>query len=231
MSREYNRQEIRGFHDRNTGRLFTDIVFNYCRFISCTISTTTKPSKRSIIRKVRLNGCEVTGCTIYPAIIEDVLVSGLKTHTLLQTWGAVFKHVKLEGNIGRIMLSPLISIGRDRPKAQAAFDKANTEYYQKVDWALDISEGRFYEIDIRGIPAHLIKRDSESQVVVTREKALLGEWRNLDLSKTYWDTGIQFMLNRGDNDVVLVAPKRDPKYSDLLDGLKKLRDAGVAEPD
>lgn len=178
MSGEYNRQEIRSFHDRNTGRLFNDIVFNYCRFVSCTISTTTNPRKRSIIRNIRLIGCEVTGCTIYPAIIEDVLVSRLKTHTLLQTWGTVFKHVKLEGNIGRIMISPLIAVGMAKPREQAAFDKANEEYYKTVDWAFDISEGRFYECELQRVPAKLIKRDPETQVVITREKALLGEWKS-----------------------------------------------------
>ncbi len=129
------------------------------------------------------------------------------------------------------MTSPFVSPGWAKPKQQVAFDEANAQYYETVDWALDISEARFYECDIRGIPARLIRRDPETQVVVTREKALMGKWKELDLSKTYWATGIQFMLNRGDRDVVLVAPKRDPKYPDLLDGLKLLRDAGVAEPE
>jgi hypothetical protein len=67
--------------------------------------------------------------------------------------------------------------------------------------------------------------------VITREKAMQGKWRELDLSKTHWKTSIEFMLNRGDADVVLVAGKRNRKFHDLLDGLMKLRDAGVAEPD
>jgi hypothetical protein len=81
------------------------------------------------------------------------------------------------------------------------------------------------------VPTRLIRRDPETQVIVTREKAIIGKWKELNLSKTYWDTGIQFLLNRGDPDVVLVAPKKNPKFPDLLDGLKMLRDAGVAEPD
>jgi hypothetical protein len=76
----------------------------------------------------------------------------------------------------------------------------------------------------------LIRRDPETQVVVTREKAIEGAWRNLDLSKTWWATSLEFFVKRGDADVVLVAPKRDRKFRDLLDGLKALRDAGVAEP-
>jgi hypothetical protein len=71
----------------------------------------------------------------------------------------------------------------------------------------------------------------ETQVVIKREKALLEEWKKLDLSKTDWKTSIEFFLERGDEDVVLAAPKRYSKYDDLLNGLKVLRDAGVAESD
>jgi len=129
------------------------------------------------------------------------------------------------------MISPLVATAMAKPKEQAAFDEANARYYEAADWALDISEARFVECDIRRVPARLIRRDPETQVVVTREKALLGEWKKLDLSKTYWGGWIDLFLKDGDPDVVLVAPNRHPKFIDWLDGLKMLRDAGVAEPD
>ncbi|MAT43338.1 MAG: hypothetical protein CL609_13440 [Anaerolineaceae bacterium] len=231
MRKYYDRQEFIGFVDRNSAKIYSDLEFRQCRFISCNISITRKPKKRSVIRNISFYNCQVTGCTIDAAIIEEVLISGLKTHNILQTFGAVFKRVKFEGNIGEIMLTPLIFPGIAKPKEQAAFDQANAAYYKQVDWALDISEARFVECDIRRIPAKLIRRDPATQVVIKREKALLGEWKKLDLSNTYWKTSIQFFLDDGNDDLVLVAPKQDPNYSNLLDGLKMLRDAGVAEPD
>jgi len=231
MRKIFDRQDLIDFVDRNSSRIYSDLEFRHCRFESCDISITRNPIKRSIIRNMAFHGCETRGCSIKPAIIEDVLVSSLKTHNLLQIWGAVFKHVKLEGNIGRIMISPLITPTLASSKEQSAFDQVNDNYYQTVDWALDISEGRFIECDVRRVPAHLIRRDPETQVVVTRAKALLGEWKELDLSKTYWRGWIELFLREGDPDVVLVAPKRHPKFDDWLDGLKMLRDAGVAEPD
>lgn len=230
MNKEYDRQEFDGLFDR-PGKIHSDMVFKYCRFISCFISATKNPRKRSIIRNIAFYGCETRGCSIYPAIIEDVLVSSLKTHNLLQTWGTVFKHVKLEGNLGDIMISPLVDVMNTNPRMQTAFDEANAKYYASVDWALDISEARFIDCELQRVPARLVRRDPETQVVITREKALSGEWKKLDLSKTYWATSIKFFLDRGDPDVVLVAPKQYSKYPDLLDGLKMLRDAGVAEPD
>lgn len=231
MIRVYSYQDFNNLYDRNSGRIFQDLELRKCRFISCALSITRNPRRRSLVRNVRLIQCEEIGCAIDTAIIEDTVIDGLKTSDLLQTWGAVYKHVVLKGNIGRIMISPVIATGWAKPHQQAAFDKVNAEYYQQVDWALDISEARFYECDIRGIPARLIRRDPQTQVVVTREKALLGEWRKLDLTRTFWSGWIELFLQEEALDVVLVAPKRHPKFNDLLDGLKMLRDAGVAEPD
>jgi hypothetical protein len=129
------------------------------------------------------------------------------------------------------MISPLVAPGIASPEEQEAFNAANAEFYSSVDWALDISEAEFVECDIRGIPAHLIRRDPETQVVIKREKALTGEWRTLDLSETYWPAYIEGFLEDGEDDVVLAAPIQDPKFRVLLEGLQRLRDGGIAEPD
>lgn len=231
MTEIFRDREFASFVDRNSGRIFSDMEFRRCRFRSVAISITGNPHRRSVVRNVNLVQCETLVCTVYPAVFEDVVVDGLKTHQLLQTWGAVFKHVTLKGNIDRIMMSPIIRAGWAKPREQCAFDTANAAYYALVDWALDISEGLFMECDIRSVPAHLVRRDPVTQIVIKRDKALSGAWRQLDLSGTYWPTAIEFLLERGDPDVVLVAPKRDPRYGVHLDGPRKLRDAGVAEPD
>jgi len=129
------------------------------------------------------------------------------------------------------MISPIVAPGIATNQQQRSFDNANAEYYSTVNWALDISEAEFEEMEIQRVPAHLIRRDPATQVIVKREKAMQGHWRNIDLSKTHWAYSIQFFLDRGDADLVLVAPKRSRQFRMLLDGLKALRDAGVAEID
>jgi hypothetical protein len=240
--RVFEKEEFRSFYegstyyqagrtyDNDSGRTFSDLEFRKCHFVSSVISMTRKPELRSTVRNVRLIQCEQHGCALEAAIVEDVLVDAFKTNGLFQTWGAVFKHVTLRGQIGRVMLSPAVSPGKATPTQQRAFDEANAAYYADVDWALDISEAEFEEIDIRRVPARLIRRDPDTQVVVTRERAMEGAWRNLDLSKTDWAGYIDLFLRDGDAELVLAAPKRDRKYRDHLDGLKMLRDAGVAEP-
>jgi hypothetical protein len=231
MTNVFDRQQFECFYDQDSARTFSELEFRRCYFESCAISITTDPLLRSTIRNVKLIDCEQRGCTLNTAIVEEVLVDGFKTNRLFQTWGAVFKHVTLRGKLGRIMISPAVVPGIATPQEQRAFDEANVAYYSTVDWALDIREAQFEEADLRRVPAHLVLRDPVTQVVVKREKAMRGDWRRLDLSETYWATGIEFMLERGDPDVVLVAPKLDRKFRQLLDGLKALRDAGVAEPD
>jgi hypothetical protein len=131
---------------------------------------------RSTVRDVKLIQCEQRGCALEAAIVEDVLVDGFKTNGLFQTWGAVFKRVTLRGKIARVMISPSVATAQATAQQQGAFDEANAAYYENGDWALDISEAEVEELDIRGVPARLIRRDPDSQVVVTRERAMRGEW-------------------------------------------------------
>lgn len=230
--RNFQGREFVQWFDRDSGALYSDLEFTKCRFESSGLSITRDPKLRSTVRNVRLVRCEQRGSAIEAAIIEDVIVEHFKSNGLFQIWGAVFKHVTLRAKIGRIMVSPLIAPGLATPEQQRAFDLANQEYYAGVDWALDISEAEFEgECDLRRVPASLVRRDPTTQVVIKRENAIQGGWRKLDLSKTFWSSAIEGFLQEGDPDIVFVAGKRDRKFGDLLEGLRKLRDAGVAEPD
>ena len=227
----YENRKFYGFRDKKPNSSFNDISFIKCSFEGCSISNTKNVKRRSIVRNMELIKCEVRGVMIGTPIVENVLVSGLHTHNMLSAYGAVYKHVKLEGNIGQILLCPFKFPTVSTLKEETAFELANVEYYKAVDWALDISEGRFNDCDIRGIPAKLIKRDPASQAVLTREKALAGNWKKLDLSKTYLSGLIRLFLESGEEDMVIIAGKRSRSYVDMLAGIKMLRDAGVAEPD
>lgn len=87
------------------------------------------------------------------------------------------------------------------------------------------------------MPGRLIRRDPESQVLITRERALqvaTPEWeKQLDPANKLWPFRINLFLSYGDADTVLVVPlgaakaKRDP----LLKGLQELRQIGLTEPD
>src|SRR5262249_769629 len=125
------------FDDRDSGALFCDLEFHRCRFRNCTLSITREPRLRTTVRNVRLFDCGASGLpSVNCAIVEDVLVDGFATSGLFQTWGAVFKHVVLRGKIDKVMMSSVVDIYDQQSEVQRAFDRANAEYYEKVDWAL-----------------------------------------------------------------------------------------------
>ena len=86
-----------------------------------------------------------------------------------------------------------------------------------------------------GVPARLVRRDPESQVIVTREKAARKGWRRkLAPWNTWWPFVIELFLESGDSDEVLVAHRsgrREKTFPRLVAGLEDLRRVGVAEPD
>jgi len=234
----YDNRAFERIYDHASGDTFSGMEFTKCRFLSCAASITEKPELRSTFRNMRFIGCEVRACTAYSAILEDLLVDGLKTVTQFKTWGAVFKHVTLKGRIGNVKISDFIPPGAGSQsywdRVNMKFQAANAEYYKNVDWALDISQAEFEECEIKGVPGRLIRRDPETQVLVSRCKVLEleSEWRKLDLSKTHWATSLQSLIKKEHHaDRVLVAPKRSKNFKELLEGLNLLRRAGVAEPD
>lgn len=229
----FEQRTFQGVSQYNSRRTLTDLECRTCSFVGCDVTWTKGPEQRPLVRNVRLIDCEVRGCALEGVILEDVLIDGLQTHTMLQVFGTVYKHVTLRGTIGSVMLNHLIDLDDWTSPRQRAFDAANAAYYATIDWALDIQAAEFTsDPDIRGVPARLIHRDPATQVVITRTKALDGRWRQLGLEQhTHWPTALEFFLDQGHPDVVLVAPKRSPDYLELLAGLQTLRAAGIAEPE
>ncbi len=128
------------------------------------------------------------------------------------------------------MLSSLSPASRGQDVVDA-FERDNARIYADTDWALDISAAEFEEFDIRNVPADLIRRDSETQVIVRRERVAETEkiWRNLDLAGTPWALGLTNMLAQGLRDKLLVAPKRRKDFDRWLSGLRLLQREGIAE--
>lgn len=243
MSRVIEDERFRDRDDRGSGRLYHDLVFRSCVFESCSLGVAARPKKRPTVREVTLVNCVVLGCQIGSAILEDILVDGLATTGRVPFFvrGAAFRHVSLRGRIGSMTITgdarrPSLK-GLDNLALRKEIDADNADYYGGVDWALEIHEAEFEDFELRGgIPARLIRRDPKTQVVITRERALEGRWRDIDLSGTPWATAIEMFVNNnyldsGYPDKVLVAPKLHPDFPRLLTGLDRLRGAGVAEPD
>jgi hypothetical protein len=188
-------------------------------------------AKRPRVVNAELRRCSVAACSVTATVFDDVLVDGLKTSGLFQTWAAVFNRVTLKGKIDRVMFSPFFHPGYPESKFQKVVAQANGEFYAGVDWALDIREAEFKDFDCRGVPSRLVRRDPETQVMVTRERVLAcGD--AIRAGGPFWESWLKVFLQDGwYADGVLVAPKRSPELNKLLNGLQQLRRHSVAEAD
>lgn len=220
--------------DRGDGLALSSIRHVDCEFSNCAFSLTTAIDRRSTVTNAELIDCRANGCTIGPAIFRDVTIRGLQTNDLLIVWGALFHHVVLEGDIGKLKFNQAVDAIESSAAIQGPFDTFREQFYRDMDWALDISRARFKEFDFVGIPARLIRHDPTSQLIVTRARALESGWRDqLSPANQLWPFMIDMFLSEGEEDLVLVGPLGAPKSKRdrLLRQLEEIRQSGVAEPD
>jgi hypothetical protein len=232
--RAFDNETFVSLYDRDSNAKFSDMAFTHCTFDNCALSLTKSVALRSKVCNVQLFNCYSFNSDVGPAILEDVLVDGLKTNDLLIFWAPLFKHVSIKGKCGKFKINQVAHYEDRSSDFQRPFDDARRRFYDSSDWALDISEASFVQVEFHSIPARLIRRNPKTQVVVTREKAIRPGWRDhLSERCDYWLPHIGGLLADGDPDIVLAAPcgktKRD--FQRFVDGLNELRDVGVAEPE
>jgi hypothetical protein len=226
-------RQFQSIFDRGGGHIIEAHRFVNCTFTNCGLSLTKDIARRSIVRNVEAVNCKLNGCHIGPAIFDDVRTDGLATNDLQIFWGSLFKNVRLTGRVGKLKINPFVEAIDRSIATQGPFDQFRMAFYGSIDWALDIRKARFKGFDARGIPARLFLRDPETQVVVTRERALTPGWMDrVSASNKLWPFMIKLFLSDGDPDTVLVAPLSAPKEKRdaLIGGLKELRELGVALP-
>ncbi len=164
--------------ERLEGATRTDLRLENCSFDNCS-------ARNSRFERLQLIGCGTWSCHLYDLVVEDCLFGGIKTtvspgggkRAPLLLWGVRVKHVVLEGRIGSLLWNPPHDWPTLWPAAGIAECRA---YYTTVDWALDISSAEFTSVpSFRfGPPGHLIRRDPETQPIVTRERARAAAWES-----------------------------------------------------
>lgn len=238
--KEFANESFYQLYDRGDQLLLENMRFENCEFTRCAISLTEQFGRMSTVRNLTLNDCSFINCQTGPTILSNVTITNLKASDLLIVWSPYFDRVTLKGDICKIKVNTYAdtsTVGPANYAKQKPFDDFRKQFYASVDWALDISEARFREFDLESVPARLVRRDPESQMVVTREKALQfakpGWATSLDPSCKHWAFVIDLFLSDGDEDIVLIAPLGAAKAKrDLqLKGLQELRRIGLAEPD
>ena len=182
------------------------------------------------IRNVILRKTTQRACSVRGAIVEDVRLHELNRlrNIPLFFWSVVFRRVVLSGKVSGIKINNVREPSGSRN--QPLWNNANKEFYQTVDWALDISKAEFQgSISLEAIPGSLIRRDEETQVLVKRSQLEQGNWRSLDFGHSAYNVCIDWFLSDSPyEDVVLVAAKRGKKLKEELQVLAMLRREGIA---
>lgn len=227
--REYKNQYFR-LHNREEPISVSSVACYDCEFSNCCLSLTKEIKNRSTVSDVLLKNCTISASSIGPAILRRITVDGLITGSLFIVWGTLFDQVVFSGRIGKIKINTRVHHVDRSEAVQKPFDEFRVKFYENVEWAIDIRQAKFRLFEITGIPARLIRRDPETQMVVTRERALNPEWRSrLSISNTIWPFVINSFLASGEDDRVLVAPLLGPKkqVEKLGNDLRELRDLGI----
>lgn len=188
-------------------------------------------NRRDTIENSRIENCKVTRCSIGPAIVRNVSLTNLRNDMLI-CWGTLFDELTLTGKFGSIMVHGIPS---GRAKEKVVIDHANLsrKFYSNVKFALDISQAHFKEFCLRtnAIPLHLIRRDVNSQFIVSRP-ASEEESKSIEALPLSSYTKIFFALMRDDkvDESLLVAPKLDQDlYTQILKDAEILEKLGIVK--
>jgi hypothetical protein len=218
------------FEARFEGKAIEGYELTNCSFLNCVLAPPATPGDRALIRNVTIRNAKHRSGSIFGAVLEDVHVSGLGRlgRSPFFLWAPAFRHVTLEGKLSSIMINKEFQVfdNLDQP----AWDQANREFYASVDWALDISLAEFqggFRVD--AVPGHLVRRDEETQILVSRKNLSQTDWRSLDWDGSSFQISIDRFLKDGLYDeTVLVAPKRAKHFQEDLRTLEILRREGLA---
>jgi hypothetical protein len=229
---KFQNRVLHSLVDRDGALTISSIACNDCEFANCGLSLTKEIGRRSTVSDVSIENCRVSASAVGPAVLRRLKIDGLKTDSLLIIWGAVFDQVLFAGRIGKIKVNRHVHHADQSDRLQKPFDEFRQTFYEQVDWAIDISRAEFSLLELSGIPSRLIRRDPETQMVVTRERALNPDWRRrVSQDSTHWPFAIDMFLATGELDRVLVVPTAGPKKQaeKLLRELQELRALGVVE--
>lgn len=208
---------------------FEGVTFDNCTIGSNDIDNLLK------IKEVEFDNCYFLFTDFRPCILENVRFTNTKFEDYGILWCPFLNKVTIEGKITSFRINYMGFIAFDTPEIQAKLDAFRTDFYSKIDWALDISKAKLSSFDYEGIPARLFVRDPDTQFVITKEKfySLNQLDESFKQNFTYVTMYLEDFLESEAPDKVLTVPMARPKKfrQPILEGLQELRRQGFAEKD
>lgn len=137
---------------RRRPRLYSDLLLQRCVLQVAFFAKT--PERASTLRNVAITDTQVEHLTLEGTFLDGITISNVEHADVLFIRGARFRHVRFAGRFGALSIQPVPVFG-DEQRWQTALE----DFYTNIDWALDITDATFDELDIRpgAIPPALIR--------------------------------------------------------------------------
>jgi hypothetical protein len=160
-------------------------------------------------------------------ILDETVVDGFRAGQILILSGAAFRHVVLKGHMPSINFNEKTAFGAVSADCATAFALSNWEFYKTVDWALDISAAGFPSCRLSSVPGELVRRDADTQILVSKSRLLAIGWERLPLP-AITRIGVEACLHSQYEHYVICAGKRSSRFAEEQRGLDILRREGAA---
>jgi hypothetical protein len=220
----YEGVEVAQLEYREPGGVLRGFEAIRCRFENVRLGTTEPEHEPVVVRNCRLEQCSIRSVTLWSVQVEDCLVDCMDGPMTYLTYGPLLKHVVVQGDVDALyVLHP------GRFDADARLIVQRRAFYDATDWALDISRARFGDCELSGVPGRLVRRDPETQILVTRDRVTATPWQEVAAGEPHRFV-IEGFLKSDMDSLVLVASSGVRRSLDLS-YFARLREAGVAAPD
>ena len=205
-------------------RVLQDAEFERCEFEGGALVQFDDPTCGLIVRNFILCRCRGGGnVEMHGVRFENIVVDGIGNREI-RFRSCIFDRVKLRGRIGPIMtMQALSSLSAE---TRAAFQDQAVKSYADIEWALDISEAEFSDVDFTYVPGKLVRRNPETQFLVRREAAQAAA---LDSLPVYVSVLVERAAMSPYETTVAPVPTRSKNADRYRAQLQELRDRGIAE--
>lgn len=207
------------------------VVFERCRFTGCSIGMKNREvNDRVRVSNVLAKNCTVDSVTVGAIVFDRLLIENLETVDHLWLNGCAFVDCVVRGDIGCVLAFEEIRPLEPRTsRLNRLFIDDNRAIYSATSMALDIKDAQFADLDLRSVPAELVRVNNLNQFRMdyAKAKAIVGtkQFNRLEgksLIESYLEDREESEMN-----FVATAHPRHPQYEKRLELFDFLRRNGV----
>ena len=202
-------------------------------FQGCSLNSRQLGTKRLIVRDALLSNCKFRGCQVRGVALDGITLISPDIDQTSFISGVAMRRVRLEGDVGDVFINggrfgPNINLSTKQRNRELNLD--NEKFYEDVDWALDIGNVQSGNVDIREVPAELIRIDPFTQAVATcsRLRSFDIDQANISSENIRLALWLTKQMKLASKTITLDVSSKEFESDKLC--IHDLRESGVLEP-